>query len=115
MKGTNISLQLESMEFMQKFPFALLAFVKVAFDGGPKIVVFEIPAHRDLTAFIESIIKPVFVKDPRKITALNFRFASFHQKESGILTMESNPVYLISYSLKSGFFEKSTDKKANAA
>ena len=104
--------QLEAMDEAPCYPFHIVAFVK----HGQKMTAFLLDPNRDLQSFVEKTIAPIHDSSSREITPLTLRFVAFHQADDhASLTMEKNPVYLSSYSLKSGFFLKTPAKKAKAA
>jgi hypothetical protein len=94
----------------RQYPFKVVAFVKVNYANGAKILSFVVDKNRDLNEFCRRMISPVHRLESHKITTLNLLWIAFHEKVKGdkTLSMEVNKNYLISWSPKRSFYNKST-------
>ncbi len=105
LKVNELMLKMEEREKERRHDFEIMAFVKVE----NRILTFWIKPMRCLTQFVNCIVKPIYVTDRKAITVTSLRWIAFHKcinrQEP---TMEKNPEYLLSYSVKSNFFDKRT-------
>jgi hypothetical protein len=86
----------------------VIAFVKCEINGAPRFFWFVLNRNQSFTEFLTGILNPYSYKPGWSITPMNYRYTAFHVKVKGSkeFTMAGNPEYLISHSLKKGFFNK---------